>query len=176
MIVPGIADFSAPRSRFSRVVCSIFPEGPASGGGVAGRQLKEIHRKPDRPEVIKSILIIDSDALALKGMRGFVEDLGFRVTVINPHLMNLGVQQTSEFVFKHGFDMILVGGRIGPRSGWAKAFYGATLVRTLRDAGYFGHLVANSGHPQENALMTEAGADLCLEDKGYFRLPDFFLP
>ncbi len=175
MISGRIRDFSAPRSHFSRIICSISAEGPTAGGGITGRQLKPGYQKPGRPETIKRVLVIDSDGLSLGRMWAFVARLGFQAGALNPFSINLDAQKTADFVANHNFDLVLVDGRIGPLGG-SRSFYGDAVVKILRQAGHAGYLVANSGSPEENERMIDAGADFFIDGKDYFRLPDFFLP
>ena len=127
---------------------------------VAGLRLKAEYLKPGRPEVIKTILLVDDDSNFLKMALLLIDKYSVKVVATDTKLLIR--EQVFNLINEHKPDLIVVDGQMPDISG-------SQLVKELRqNFGYSGYIAANSSSGEQMMGMMEEGADFMIESKIFF--------
>lgn len=125
---------------------------------MSGRKLIPFLIKPGRPEMIRTMLVVDDCAAYLRGIKRFSEALGVNVLIVDPEDPTRPIKAQTLGLAKHDVDLIVMDGEMpGP--------HGAELIRALRDQGFTGYITANSDQEKELEDMLAAGADFKIRGK-----------
>ncbi|MFA4844476.1 MAG: response regulator [Candidatus Margulisiibacteriota bacterium] len=124
-----------------------------------GVQLKAEFVKPGRPQVIKTILLVDDDPNYLKSAQQLLRDYNVKVVAVDPGLPIR--EQGLKLVAEHNPELVVMDGQMFNTSG-------PELVKELRDLKYKGYIAANSASGKKNKEMMGVGADFVIPGKGFF--------
>ena len=136
---------------FLRVTPKMTPPSPAEGRKVAHQFVR-----PDRPETIRTILVVDDDKQVLRITAKQLEKFGLQVITVNPDesIKN----QALDIVVKEQIDLIFMDGQMPGTSG-------PEIITDLRKNSFSGYIAANTTLPDVQDEMLAAGADFKNPDK-----------
>ena len=141
--------------------CFIRAGQPAqTGPNVAGVRLKNEFARPGRPEIIRTILLVDDDPQYLEAAQLILRDLNLKVVTVDPAYQIR--EQVIRLIEEHKPDLIVMDGEMPDVSG-------VELVWELREKlKYNGYIAANSYSANHMREMERMGADFRITAKVFF--------
>jgi len=133
---------------------------------VTGVRLKAGYLKPGRPEVVKTILLVDDNSDFLKTARLILDEYAVKVVAVDPTLLIR--EQVFKLVNEHKPDLVVMDGLMPD-------VLGVELIKELRqNIGYHGYIAANSSSGKQTSRMMQEGADFSILDKNIYDLLNHF--
>jgi len=119
-----------------------------------GLKLKPKFIKPDRPQFIKTILLVEDDLMILKMIPRLLGRISDKLEVLKVDPALPIPKQAHDLCWEA--DLVIMDGNL-------PGVLGSDLVSGIRASGYKGYIFANSSSPLQQEAMILAGADMMLD-------------
>jgi CheY-like chemotaxis protein len=114
-------------------------------------------REAKGPELIKTVLLVDSDPGYTEATKSSLESIKLKVLTVDP----AAVREQALALATPDVELAIVSGRM-------PGLFGPDLVRGMRGQSYTGLIAANSSLPEIQIKLLSAGADFALPDRSSF--------